>query len=247
MSVVEAVRTSKRKQATPRGPSKKPHDAPNAALGPPEGLLAERRTSQFTELPPRGSGGGRAAIFSPAIVEQARKLAQLGATHVEMAEFFGVSRSTINGWTATHKEFADAVKVGRAHADERVVRSLFGRAVGYSYDAQKVFMYKGAPVVADYVEHMPPDTAACIFWLKNRQPEKWRDTQRHEHALEPFKDLSDEELIRRVQQLQAQTQPLTIEYEEDIDRGIPESDRDQVPVDNPDDQDDEEHIPENEG
>jgi hypothetical protein len=26
----------------------------------------------------------------------------------------------------------------------------------------------------------PPDTTACIFWLKNRQREQWRDVQRHE-------------------------------------------------------------------
>jgi hypothetical protein len=28
-----------------------------------------------------------------------------------------------------------------------------------------------------YVEHVPPDVTACIFWLKNRDPEHWRDTQ----------------------------------------------------------------------
>jgi hypothetical protein len=26
-----------------------------------------------------------------------------------------------------------------------------------------------------YVERYPPDTTAAIFWLKNRQREKWRD------------------------------------------------------------------------
>ena len=26
-------------------------------------------------------------------------------------------------------------------------------------------------------EKTPPDTTACIFWLKNRQPDKWRDKQ----------------------------------------------------------------------
>jgi hypothetical protein len=27
----------------------------------------------------------------------------------------------------------------------------------------------------EIVEHYPPDTTACIFWLKNRQPGRWRD------------------------------------------------------------------------
>jgi hypothetical protein len=26
-----------------------------------------------------------------------------------------------------------------------------------------------------YVEYVPPDTTACIFWLKNRRKDLWRD------------------------------------------------------------------------
>jgi hypothetical protein len=32
-------------------------------------------------------------------------------------------------------------------------------------------------VYAPYVEHVPPDVTACIFWLKNRDPQHWRDSQ----------------------------------------------------------------------
>ena len=50
---------------------------------------------------------------------------------------------------------------------------------GYSYDAVKIFMPAGAkqPVVVHYVENMPPDVTAGIFWLKNRDPENWRNVQ----------------------------------------------------------------------
>jgi hypothetical protein len=49
--------------------------------------------------------------------------------------------------------------------------------VGYSYDAVKIFLPAGAskPTIVPYVEHVPPDTTAAIFWLKNRQPAHWRD------------------------------------------------------------------------
>jgi len=49
--------------------------------------------------------------------------------------------------------------------------------VGYSYDSVKIFMPAGAkaPIYAPYVEHVPPDTTAAIFWLKNRDPAHWRD------------------------------------------------------------------------
>jgi hypothetical protein len=39
------------------------------------------------------------------------------------------------------------------------------------------------PVYAPYVEHMPPDVTACIFWMKNRMPERWRDVQNVDHVL----------------------------------------------------------------
>jgi hypothetical protein len=35
---------------------------------------------------------------------------------------------------------------------------------------------------APYVEHVPPDVTACIFWLKNRDPAHWRDAWQLEHV-----------------------------------------------------------------
>jgi hypothetical protein len=61
----------------------------------------------------------------------------------------------------------------------RVKRSLYTRAVGYNYEAVKIFMpaNREKPVYAKYIEHIPPDVTAGIFWLKNRDPQHWRDTQ----------------------------------------------------------------------
>jgi hypothetical protein len=42
---------------------------------------------------------------------------------------------------------------------------------------------RAKPVYAPYVEHVPPDVTACIFWLKNRDPQHWRDTRQLEHVL----------------------------------------------------------------
>jgi hypothetical protein len=38
------------------------------------------------------------------------------------------------------------------------------------------------PVYAKYREKMAPDTTACIFWLKNRRKDEWRDKLDHEHS-----------------------------------------------------------------
>ena len=29
----------------------------------------------------------------------------------------------------------------------------------------------------EYIKHYAPDTTAIIYWLKNRQPQNWRDTR----------------------------------------------------------------------
>ena len=40
----------------------------------------------------------------------------------------------------------------------------------------------GAEQVIEYEERFPPDTTACIFWLKNRQNANWRDRRDVEHS-----------------------------------------------------------------
>jgi hypothetical protein len=53
------------------------------------------------------------------------------------------------------------------------------------YDAVKIFMPARAkqPVVVHYTEHCPPDVGAAFIWLKNRDPERWRDVQNVEHVM----------------------------------------------------------------
>jgi hypothetical protein len=70
----------------------------------------------------------------------------------------------------------------------RVERSLYHRAVGYNYEATKIFMPAGhaKPVYAPYIGHVPPDVTAGIFWLKNRDPEHWRDVKNVTHVLAKY-------------------------------------------------------------
>lgn len=118
---------------------------------------------------------GRPTKFRPEMVEQAAKLAALGATDRDAADFFNVDVATVTRWKITHPDFCASLKVGKATADDRVEQSLYRKATGYSFDAEKIFQYEGQPVRVAYVEHIPPSDTACIFWLKNRRPETWRD------------------------------------------------------------------------
>jgi transposase-like protein len=120
--------------------------------------------------------------YKPEFVEQAKKvMASFGATHSELAAFFGVGRQTIVNWMAAHEEFEEAVRAGAAVADAKVEQSLYRRALGFSRKVQRPFLAKdGTPVAVDYEEEVPPSETACIFWLKNRDPERWRDVFRQE-------------------------------------------------------------------
>lgn len=124
--------------------------------------------------------GGRPSKYDTAYAGQAEKLAKLGATSAEMADFFEVDTRTIERWASRHEEFCRALKSGKSEADARVERSLYHRAVGYTYDAVKIFNSSGQALLVPYQEHVPPDTTAAIFWLKNRKPGEWRDKREHE-------------------------------------------------------------------
>lgn len=128
--------------------------------------------------------GGRPTAYKEEYAKQAEKLCQLGATDQEIADFFEVSVRTIYRWKADHDEFCQSLKSGKEVADERVERSLFQRATGYEQDEVKIFMPANAeaPVYAPYRAKIAPDTTACIFWLKNRRPDLWRDKVQQEHS-----------------------------------------------------------------
>lgn len=140
---------------------------------------------------------GRPSGYDPAFAAKAQKLAELGATDLEVADFFEVNVATVYRWKATIPEFCEALKSGKVSADDRVERSLYHRAIGYSYDAVKILQDKGTPVIVPYREHVPPDTTAGIFWLKNRRKEEWRDKQVHEHSGPDGKPIQTEEVSAR--------------------------------------------------
>ena len=46
----------------------------------------------------------------------------------------------------------------------------------------KTIQGKQKIIRANTIKHYPSDTTACIFWLKNRKSENWRDRKEVEHS-----------------------------------------------------------------
>lgn len=123
---------------------------------------------------------GRPPKFKAAFCKQAAKLCKLGATDVDLADFFGVAVRTIERWTSSQPEFCRAVKTAKSEADDRVERSLYQKAIGYERDEIKIMQYEGEVFTHAFRSYYAPDVVAQIFWLKNRRREQWRDRQDHE-------------------------------------------------------------------
>lgn len=149
-------------------------------------------------------GKGRPTEYREEFAEQAAKLCALGATDHELADFFGVDTRTIYRWKNTREDFCQAVTIGKDRADDRVERALYNRAVGYTFESEKVFQHQGKVLRAKTMEHVPPDPSAALNWLKNRRSDGWRDKTEIE-VKHSFTDLSDGELDFEIAALAGET------------------------------------------
>ena len=100
---------------------------------------------------------GAPTKYDKAMNEQVTKLCLLGATDIDLADFFGVCKSTITNWKNEYPEFLASIKAGKEDADAKVANSLYKTA-------------------------LDGNTTAQIFWLKNRRSKQWRDKQEVDHT-----------------------------------------------------------------
>lgn len=112
---------------------------------------------------------GRPSSFHEEMVEDVREMAEAGYTVMRIAEALDVSQDTLYRWAREFPAFSEALNA-RRNSDQRVEETLYAKA-------------------------LMGDTTAMIFWLKNRQPERWRDVK--EHNLKgnvAVEDISDRKL-----------------------------------------------------
>ena len=139
---------------------------------------------------------GRPSKFTKENRAKAEKLSRRGFTDAEVSEILGINHSTLTRWKQKHKDFCITLKDWKESSDENVKRSLYERACGYSHVETKAQWVTDTEIIdgkpftvgrwetIDLIKHYPPETTADIFWLKNRQPEKWRDKKDFEGKME---------------------------------------------------------------
>lgn len=147
-----------------------------------------------------GNSGGRKSLYKPEYAKQAFKLALLGATDREMAEFFQVTERTFNAWKKAHEELVHSLKKGKASADANVADRLYRRALGYEHKEEKIFNEAGVALRVPTKKHYPPDPVSAIFWLKNRQPEKWREKQFNDINISNLTEKQIDDIINKITQ-----------------------------------------------
>ena len=110
-------------------------------------------------------------------------LARRGLTEKQIAENIGVAYSTLNEWKKRFPEITEALKKDKEYYDDKVEKTLLECATGQFKTKTEVTKWRidevtGQPVVYEGTTtktQQPPNTAALIFWLKNRRPDLWRD------------------------------------------------------------------------
>lgn len=131
---------------------------------------------------------GRPSSFNEQLSDKIIELVEKGLTDQQICDIIMIPLSTFSVWKKTKPDFLKSLKIAKNAADQLVEISLYQRARGFTTTEWKVFYDKatGKVIKEEVPKHYPPDTTAGIFWLKNRQPEQWRDVQRHEHVAKPM-------------------------------------------------------------
>lgn len=131
-----------------------------------------------------------------------------GFTNEELARVFDVSTSTVNQWMWQKKEFKDAVRKGRDGFDsEKVEQALLKRALGYEYVEKHVSRTKlvgktpqgvevtvPAVTTTEITKRVVEDPKSIMYWLQNRQPDRWKHTAYLKIETQPEEETDEQEM-----------------------------------------------------
>jgi hypothetical protein len=107
-------------------------------------------------------------------------LAKAGLINDEIAVSIGMTPRQFDYLLEKYPDFREILNEAKEEPNHKVEQALFRRALGYT--VKETVAKAGKPVQVTLKE-IAPSELACIFWLKNRSPKRWRDVIEHKHSL----------------------------------------------------------------
>lgn len=96
----------------------------------------------------------------------------------DIADYLGIALSTLCNYKNQYPELDEALRRGNQESIYAVENSLFQSCIGYYYTEEEVNKKTGE--VVEVRKYAKPNTTSIIFFLKNRDPQRWRDKQEHD-------------------------------------------------------------------
>ena len=131
----------------------------------------------------RGAKGKYHEWLTPEGLTRIGGWARDGLTDEQIAHNMGVGYSTFRKWKNDYIAILTVLKKGKEVVDREVENAMHKSAKGYFVEEIKEIMEKDDDgkykklKVEKTKKWVVPNTAAQIFWLKNRKPNVWRDKQ----------------------------------------------------------------------
>lgn len=133
-----------------------------------------------------------------------------GLTDEQIAKNIGINRTTLYDWKKKEANISDALKKGKEVIDFEVENALLKKALGYTITIKEEKLDKDGFVhTLEKDVHIPPDTTAQIFWLKNRKPNNWKDRVETDE---------DKEAVANASQVIAKIRKVAQEYTDGTNR-----------------------------
>lgn len=104
-----------------------------------------------------------------------------GLYYKEIADRIGISTATLSRWCQKYPEFDKAFHTGREIVDYKVENALLKSALGFTTKEIKVTIGKQVKngqvfeiTKETTTKEIAPNVTACLAWLNNRRPDKWK-------------------------------------------------------------------------
>lgn len=103
-----------------------------------------------------------------------------GLTIEQIADKIGVDKQVLFGWKYKYEEIEEALSKGKEIVDYKVENALLKCALGFKTVETETYISKPrkdgtrTTSVKRIEKEVAPSVTACLAWLNNRKPDKWK-------------------------------------------------------------------------